>query len=74
MGPNVDILPEVIEALPISPRFTPYNFSPRCKFTTLTTRRSMVEFLLTYILTLSATGARIKILLCFGGLEVVGRW
>ena len=46
MGPNVGILPEVIEALPISPRFTPYNFSLRCKFTTLTTRRPMVEFYL----------------------------
>ena len=34
--------------LPISPRFTPYNFLSRCKFSTLTTRQPMVEF---YLLT-----------------------
>ena len=32
----------------ISPRFTPYNFLSRCKFSTLTTRQPMVEF---YLLT-----------------------
>ena len=33
---------------PISPRFTPYNFLSRCRFSTLTTRQPMVEF---YLLT-----------------------
>ena len=39
------ILPVVTKDLPISPRFTPYDFLSRCKFSTLTTR---VEF---YLLT-----------------------
>ena len=42
------ILPVVTKDLPISPRFTPYNFLSRCKFSTLTTRQPMVEF---YLLT-----------------------
>ena len=44
----ITILPVVIKDLPISPRFTPYNFLSRCKFSTLTTRQPMVEF---YLLT-----------------------
>ena len=44
----VTILPVVTKDLPISPRFTPYNFLSRCKFSTLTTRQQMVEF---YLLT-----------------------
>ena len=32
--------------LPISPRFTLYNFLSRCKFSTLTIRQPMVEFYL----------------------------
>ena len=48
MGLNVVILPVVTEDLPISPRFTPYKFSSRCKFSTLTTRQPMVEFCLQY--------------------------
>ena len=40
----ITILPVVIKDLPISPRFTPYNFLSRCKFSTLTTRQLMVEF------------------------------
>ena len=40
------ILPVVTKDLPISPRFTPYNFLSRCKFSTLTTRQLMVEFYL----------------------------
>ena len=43
------ILPVVTKDLPISPRFTPYNFLSRCKFSTLTTRQPMVEF---YLLTI----------------------
>ena len=42
------ILPVVTKDLPISPRFTPYAFISRCKFSTLTTRTPMVEF---YLLT-----------------------
>ena len=42
----ITILPVVTKDLPISPRFTPYNFSSRCKFSTLTTRQPMVEFYL----------------------------
>ena len=42
----ITILPVVTKDLPISPRFTPYNFLSRCKFSTLTTRRPMVEFYL----------------------------
>ena len=38
------ILPVVTEDLPISPRFTPYNFLSLCKFINLTTRQPMVEF------------------------------
>ena len=33
----ITILPVVTKDLPISPRFTPYNFLSRCKFSTLTT-------------------------------------
>ena len=40
----ITILPVVTKDLPISPRFTPYNFSSRCKFSTLRTRQLMVEF------------------------------
>ena len=44
------ILPVVTinKDLAISPRFTPYGFLSRCKFSTLTTRQLMVEF---YLLT-----------------------
>ena len=38
----------VTKDLPISPRFTPYIFLSRCKFSTLTTRQPMVEY---YLLT-----------------------
>ena len=49
MGLNVAILPVVTKDLPISPRFTPYEFSSRCKFSTLTSRQAMVElYLLTF--------------------------
>ena len=44
----ITILPVVTKDLPISRRFTPYNFLSRCKFSTLTTRQPMVEF---YLLT-----------------------
>ena len=44
----ITILPVVTKNLPISPRFTPYNFLSRCKFSPLTTRQPMVEF---YLLT-----------------------
>ena len=40
----ITILPVVTKDLRISPRFTPYNFLSRCKFSTLTTRQPMVEF------------------------------
>ena len=42
----ITILPVVTKDLPISPRFTPYNFLSRCKFGTLTTRQPMVEIYL----------------------------
>ena len=44
----ITILPVVTKDLPISPRFTPYNFLSRGKFSTLTTRQPMVDF---YLLT-----------------------
>ena len=44
----IPILPVVTKDLPISPRFTPYDFLSRCKFSTLTTRQPMVEY---YLLT-----------------------
>ena len=45
----ITILPVVTKDLHISPRFTPYNFLSRCKFSTLTTRQPMVElYLLTF--------------------------
>ena len=44
----ITILPVVTKDIPISPRFTPYNFLSRCKFSTLTSRQPMVEF---YLLT-----------------------
>ena len=44
----ITILPVVTKDLPISPRFTPYIFLSRCKFSTLTTRQPMAEF---YLLT-----------------------
>ena len=36
----------VTKDLPISPRFAPYDFLSRCKFSTLTTRQPMVGFYL----------------------------
>ena len=48
-GPHhYTILPVVTKDLPISPRFTPYDFLSRCKYSDLTTRQPMVEF---YLLT-----------------------
>ena len=44
----ITILPVATKDLPNSPRFTPYNFLSRCKFSTLTTRQPMVDF---YLLT-----------------------
>ena len=44
----ITTLPVVTKDLPISPRFTPYDFLSRCKFSTLTIRQPMVEF---YLLT-----------------------
>ena len=44
----ITILPVVTKDLPISPRFTPYNFLSRCKFSTITIRQPMVKF---YLLT-----------------------
>ena len=44
----ITILPVDTKDLPISPRFTPYDFLSRCRFSTLTTRQPMVEF---YLLT-----------------------
>ena len=38
----ITILPVVTKDLPISPRFTPFDFLSRCKFGTLTTRQPMV--------------------------------
>ena len=57
MGLNITILPVVTKNLPISPRFTPREFLSRCKFNTLTTRHSMVEF---YLLTFSRFPLRKK--------------
>ena len=45
-GPKVAILPVVTRNLPIFPRFTPYGFLSRCKFSILTTRQLMVKFYL----------------------------
>ena len=42
----ITILPVVTKDLPISPRFTPYDFLSRCKFSTLTTRQSMADIYL----------------------------
>ena len=36
--------PVVTKDLPISPRFSPDDFFSRCKFSTLTSRQTMVEF------------------------------
>ena len=44
----ITILLVVTKDLPISLRFTPYDFLSRCKFSTLTTRQPVVEF---YLLT-----------------------
>ena len=48
MGFIITILSVVNKDLPISPRFTPYNFLSRCKFSNLITRQPVVEF---YLLT-----------------------
>ena len=53
----ITILPVVTKDLPISPRFTPYVFLSRCKFSTLTTRQPMVEF---YLLTFPSFPLRKK--------------
>ena len=53
----IAILPVVTKDLPISPRFTPFDFLSRCKFSTLTTRRPPVEF---YLLTFSRFTLRKK--------------
>ena len=44
----ITILPVVTKDLPISPRFTPYDFLSRCKFSNLTFRQPKVKF---YLLT-----------------------
>ena len=54
----ITILPVVTKDLPISPRFTPYIFLSRCKFSTLTTRQPMVEF---YLLTFPRLPLRKKV-------------
>ena len=46
MGLNVTILPVVTKDLPVSPRFTPYDYLSQCKFSALTTCQPMVEFYL----------------------------
>ena len=46
MNVIISILPVVTEDFSTSPRFTPYDFLSRCKFSTLTTRQPMVEFYL----------------------------
>ena len=53
----ITILPVVTKDLPISPRFTPYDFLSRCKFSTLTTCQPMVEF---YLLTFPRFPSRKK--------------
>ena len=60
---NIAILPLVTKDLLVSPRFSPYDFLLRCKFSTHTTRQPIVEFclLLTHALALSATKTRIQI-------------
>ena len=40
----VTILPVVTKDLPISPRFTPYIFFSRCKFSTLTLVNQWLNF------------------------------
>ena len=60
MGPNFAILPMVTKYLPISPRFTRYEYLSRWKFGSLTARQSMVAFLLTHVHTLSATEEKHK--------------
>ena len=50
----ITILPVVTKHLSISPRFMPYNFLSRCKFSTLTTRQPMVECIDTKIRVRSA--------------------
>ena len=44
----ITILPVVTKDLPISPRFTAYDFFSRCTFSNFTARQSLVEF---YLLT-----------------------
>ena len=44
----ITLLSVVTKDLPISPRFTPYDFLSRCKFSTLTPRQPTAEF---YLLT-----------------------
>ena len=39
----ITMLPGVTKDLPISPRFTPYDFLSRCMFSTLTTLQPMIE-------------------------------
>ena len=55
-GP-ITILPVVTKDLPISPRFTPYEFLLQCKFSNLTTHQPMVEF---YLLTFPRFSLRKK--------------
>ena len=42
----ITVLPVVTKDLPTSPRFTPYDFLSRCKFSTLTTRQVMVTIII----------------------------
>ena len=44
----ITILPVVTKDLPISPRFTPYGFLSRCKFSNLTTQLMVEFYLLTF--------------------------
>ena len=56
MGLIITTLPVITKGLPISPRFTPYDFLSRCKFDNLTTQ-PMVEF---YLLTFACFPVRKK--------------
>ena len=56
MGLNITVLPVVTKDLPISPRFTPYDFFIAMQVHhSYKTRQPMVEILLTHVPTLSVT-------------------
>ena len=62
MGLNITTLPVITKDLPISPRFTPYEFLSHVSSALLQLVNQWLRFVLTHVLTLSAKEEKTQIL------------